>query len=188
MMSESDEAALLARMASDSAAICVLYDRHFGRLVAALIREGQDRELAFDLAQEAFARLLLAGDRIKIAPSGSVWPWLIAVGRNLLADSRRKNRAETSARQRLGIRSVPFEADAVADLIARVDSEALEAPLTAAFASLPVEQQVAIAAHVRNDVAYADLAEATGVSEELLRARVSRGLRALRLRLSGGSS
>jgi len=46
------------------------------RQVAALAAASGDRELAFDLAQETFARALERGQRVRVEEGGSAWPWL----------------------------------------------------------------------------------------------------------------
>ena len=65
------DAEALRRMRRDPEAIVSLYDRHVARLVAALAAAGGDRELAFDLAQETFARALERGHRVRVGEDGS---------------------------------------------------------------------------------------------------------------------
>jgi DNA-directed RNA polymerase specialized sigma24 family protein len=67
----------------------------------------------------------------------------------------------------------------------RVDAEELRSVLGHALEALPAEQRVAVVGRVVLDRDYAGLADGS-VDETAIRARVSRGLRALRIRLSGG--
>jgi RNA polymerase sigma factor (sigma-70 family) len=173
----------LRRLRSDPEAICVLYDRYVLRLVAQLARWSGDRELAFDLAQETFARALEHGHRVRVPAGGSAWPWLWSVARNLLADWRRHGVVDASARTRLGIRCVAPEDEATEELVARMDAEALARPLEEALAELPASQREAVAGRVGDGLSYRELALVHGTTEQVIRARVSRGLRALRLRL-----
>jgi RNA polymerase sigma factor (sigma-70 family) len=180
------DAEAVRRLRRDPGAITVLYDRHVGRLVAALAAVGGDRELAFDLAQETFARLLECGRRVQIADGGTAWPWLWTVGRNLLRDQQRRNAIDASARRKLGIAVVLYEEHAVDELIRRVDDQQLRADLAMALDELPADQRDAVVGRVVGEVDYAMLANNSRAREQALRARVSRGLRALRVRLSGG--
>jgi RNA polymerase sigma factor (sigma-70 family) len=168
----------------DPEAICVLYDRHIARLIAAVAHACGDRETAFDIAQETFARVLERGHRVNLPPDGSAWPWLWTVARNLLRDRQRRHVVDACARKRLGIATVHFEAEAIDELIERVEAEELRA----ALGELPFDQRDAVVGRVAGELEYAELAGRFGASEEAVRARVSRGLRALRLRLSGGRS
>jgi RNA polymerase sigma factor (sigma-70 family) len=179
------DAEALRRLRRDPDAIVALYDRHMARLVAALVHAGAGRELAFDLAQETFARALERGDRLRIADDGSAWPWLWTVARNLLRDGVRRETVEASARRRLGIATVPYDEQAIDELIARVDAEALRKPLGHALDELPAGQRDAVVGRVLLGRDYRQLGDASA-KESAVRARVSRGLRALRLRLSGG--
>lgn len=174
------------RLRRDPDAIVALYDRHVARLVAALAAVGGDRELAFDIAQETFARPLERGHRVRVGDDGSAWPWLWTVGRNVLRDAQRRDARELGARRRLGVAEAPYDEHAVAELIARVDAQELHRALALALDELPSDQRSAVLGRVLRGDAYAALATRAGASEDALRARVSRGLRALRLRLSGG--
>jgi RNA polymerase sigma factor (sigma-70 family) len=184
-MSELSDADALRRVRSDPDAVCVLYDRHVGPLVAALSRRCGDLEVAFEIAQETFARTLERGHRVRVAPDASAWPWLWSVARNLLADHHRRGIVDARARTRLGIATVPY-GDELDELVDRLEAEELSGSLRRAVAGLPGDQQRALAGRVGLGLSYRELAVSTGTSEQVLRARVARGLRTLRIRLSGG--
>jgi len=179
------DAEALRRLRRDPEAIVSLYDRHVARLVAALAAASGDRELAFDLAQETFARALERGQRVRVDEGGSAWPWLWTVARNLLRDAQRRDVVDRSARRRLGIATIAYDDQAIDDLIARVDAQELRSVLGHALEALPAEQRDAVVGRVVLDRDYAGLAD-DSVDETAIRARVLRGLRALRIRLSGG--
>jgi RNA polymerase sigma factor (sigma-70 family) len=183
---ELSDAEALRRSRRDPDAICVLYDRYLPRLLAVLVRAGGNREVAFDLAQETFARTLERGYRVKVPPGGSAWPWLFAVARNLLRDWQRRQLIDAAALRRLGIHSAAYDPHVVDELIARVDTNELAEALGEALDDLPLEQRQAVVGKVALDLGYDTLAQRSGASEQAVRARVSRGLRALRFRLSGG--
>jgi RNA polymerase sigma factor (sigma-70 family) len=184
-VSNLSDAQALRRCRRDPEAICVIYDRHVARLVAAIAYACGDRETAFDIAQETFARALEHGHRVKLPPDGSAWPWLWTVARNLLRDYQRRDAVDRQARSRLGIRPVAHD-HAVDELIARVDARNLRDALAAGLDELPPDQRQAVLGRVTLDLDYDRLAEFVGTSEDALRARVSRGLCALRIRFSGG--
>lgn len=182
----SDAEALRA-LRRDPDAIVVLYDRYVARLVADVARSSGNRELAFDVAQETFARLLEQGHRVRLRADGSAWPWLSTVARNLLADFHRRGAVDATARERLGMTTPAYDADAIDALIARLDAAALEDSVGRALSALSSDQRSAVTGRVTHELSYADLAAALGTSEQVVRARVSRGLRAMRVRLSGGN-
>jgi RNA polymerase sigma factor (sigma-70 family) len=179
------DADALRRLRRDPDAIVALYDRHVARLVAALVHEGAEPELAFDLAQETFARALERGHRVRIPEDGSAWPWLWTVARNLLRDWRRREVVDRSARDRLGIGAVGYDDAALDELLTKLDADRLHDELSSALDALPFEQREAVVGRVVLEREYSFLAGAA-TEESAVRARVSRGLRALRVRLSGG--
>jgi RNA polymerase sigma factor (sigma-70 family) len=176
---------VLRRIRRDPDAICVLYDRYAARLVADLARRTGDREVAFELVQETFARVLEHGHRVRIARHGSAWPWLATIARNLLTDWRRRGAVDSSVRTRLGIASRSDEVCVTDELIERLDADTLAASLADALDALPYANRYAVSGRVTEDLSYGELAAAQGTSEQVIRARVSRGLRAMRVRLSG---
>lgn len=184
-MTDATDAEALRDSRRDPEAVCVLYDRHAERLLAALVRTTGDRELAFDVVQETFARALERGHRVRLPPDGSAWPWLWRVARNLAADARRRGAVDRRARVRLGMAVVALD-DAYEEVDKRVDAVALGPPLAAAIAALPPGERDAVTGRVSDGLSYDALARSLGTTEVAARARVSRGLRALRLRLSGG--
>ena len=71
------------------------------------------------------------------------------------------------------------------ELTAKLDAELLRDALASALAELPLEQREAVVGRVVLEGDYGQLAGAS-TNETAVRARVSRGLRALRIRLSSG--
>jgi RNA polymerase sigma factor (sigma-70 family) len=177
------DAEAMRRLRGDPDAICVLYDRYVARLVAVLARRCGDPEVAFEVAQETFARALEHGHRVRLEPEGSAWPWLAAVGRNLLSDWHRRGAVDVSARARLRIASAAYDAGSIEDLLDRLDAAELAQPLARALDELPASHREAIRGRVAGELSYAELAAAHSTTEQVIRTRVSRGLRAMRSRL-----
>src|SRR5206468_10853555 len=59
---------------------------------------------ASDLTAETFARAWLGRGRFRDERDGSALPWLLGIAANVLADTVRRDRIETRARERLGLR------------------------------------------------------------------------------------
>lgn len=174
----ASDAELLKLSHSDADAFAVFY-RRYERLVAGwLIRRTGRRELAADLTAEVFAAAYLAAPRFRGGPepAGS---WLLGIARNKLLHSLRRERAETSARERLAIGQLKYSEQSLAALQELQDGAALEL-----LRDLPEDQRAAIEAHVIEELGYAELAAGTDVSPAAMRKRVSRGLVTLRQRLT----
>lgn len=84
MHERSDEQLMAAVMADDQAALAALVTRHHSPLLGYLSRlTGGDRQLAEDLVQETFLRVLRQGT---CQPDRPFKPWLYAIATNLARD------------------------------------------------------------------------------------------------------
>ena len=182
------ERAALQRLRRDPDAICVIYDRYVAGLVRFLQAEGATPEIAWDAAQETFARLLAGSRRRSTQTPVAAWPWLTTTGRNLLRDWSRSGTVDNRARAQLGVSSQRLAAEEIEDLVARLEADEESGRLSTALDALVGEQREAIVERVIGGLEYAEIAALTGASEDTVRTRVSRGLKRMRsLLLEGGS-
>jgi RNA polymerase sigma factor (sigma-70 family) len=157
-----------------------LYRLHARRMAGYLMRVTRDAEVAADLTAETFAAALVSRGRYR-AELGSPSTWLYGIAANKLSDWRRRGYAEDRARRRLQIeRPRLSEAD-----VAEFGRLADEVTTDALLEELPPDQRMALRARVLDDRAYGEIAVAEGVSEAVVRKRVSRGLSSLRARIGG---
>jgi RNA polymerase sigma factor (sigma-70 family) len=172
------DAALLKRCRREPEAFCLVYDRHARGLLVWVGSLCGDREVALEVVQETFARALKEAPRFRAHGDGSALPWLRTVARNLVHDWRRKGVVQDRVRRELAIVE---EADEPA---AQVEERLDAGRVRDALHRLPPDQRAAVEARVVRGEGYDEIARTTGVSRETARARVSRGLRALRSFLS----
>jgi RNA polymerase sigma factor (sigma-70 family) len=154
----------------------VFYDRHLPAVVAYLGRRTRRAELTLDLVAETFARALEHRRRFDPA-RGPAIAWLLSIARNLLIDAVRRGRVADAARQRLALEPVTVDDEG----LARVD-EMSEFDLPSALACLSDAERESVLARVVTEEPYALIAERIGISEQVVRKRVSRGLAVLRRR------
>jgi RNA polymerase sigma-70 factor (ECF subfamily) len=158
----------------------LFYRRHLDWVLGYLQRRTRDPELAADLCAEVFAAALLARRRYR-PRDGHANSWLFSIAHNKLTDAQRRGHVEQRARTRLGMqRVVPDERD-----LAWIEALGEEVDVAGALASLPEEQRAAVTARVVHDRDYPEMAAREGVTEAVMRKRVSRGLAAMRARLGG---
>jgi RNA polymerase sigma-70 factor (ECF subfamily) len=176
------DADLLAAVAQrDGAAFSAFYRRHLAEVLAYLVRETGDTELAADLAAEVFAAVLLSAARYE-AHAVSALPWVIGIARHKLLMSWRRGRVEARARHRLGME--PVELDDLA--LERIEqlADAGVGRLEQMLERLPPMERDAVRWHVVDEVGYDEMAKQLNCSEMVVRKRVSRGLGRLRNQLT----
>jgi RNA polymerase sigma-70 factor (ECF subfamily) len=161
----------------DAAAFAVFYDRHAEWVLGFLRRRSPDSEAAADLAAEVFAAALCARRKYR-SESPSAEGWLFSIASNKLNSSLRSGYAERRARARLAMRPV----EVTEDDVARIDALADAAVMVELVQELPEDQRAAVLARVVDEREYPDIAVGQGVSQAVVRQRVSRGLAGLRRR------
>ena len=175
-----DDALLAATAAGDSEAFAVFYRCHRDLVIAYLRSRVREPEQAFDLAAEAFAAAVIGAARYQ--PQGApAAAWLLGIARNKLLESLRRGRVEDRARRELRFARVELDDTDLAAVEARASAGGLE--LDALLAELPDDQREALLARVVDERDYADIATDLNCSEQVVRQRVSRGLRRLRARM-----
>jgi RNA polymerase sigma factor (sigma-70 family) len=175
MRSPSDADLLRAIADGDDAAFAAFYRGHVDAVVGFFRRRVESPELAFDLAAETFAAVVVsAGSFSGEAPAVA---WLFGIARNKLRESLRRERVEDAARRRLGLEPI-----VLADTdIERIDEMADGGhALARELAALPEPTREALLARHVEELEYAEIATRLACSEQVVRQRVHRGLSQLR--------
>lgn len=157
-----------------------MYAREIERVLIFLARRTLDVTLAADLAAETFAIAFRGWPRLQGRTDEEVRAWLFTVARRQVSRYFRSARAEQRAVRRLGIQ-VPAVYEDDIDLIEeRAGLSTLRAEVGARLMNLKPQHRDALRLRVVEERPYPEVAAALGISEQAARARVSRGLRAMR--------
>ena len=183
-LEHASDANLLAAVARcDGRAFAVFYRRHLPAVLAYLVRQTRDPEVAADLAAEVFAAVLLSSRRYR-PETQSAAPWVMGIAHKKLLMSLRRGRIESKARRRLRFEPIEFEDHDYERVEATADSGA--GRLAQLVARLPPDERFAVNAHVVEERSYRDIAAELSCSELVVRKRVSRGLSRVREQLGDG--
>lgn len=178
VMDRESELQLVERLrAGDPAAFDAVYEVFNARLYNFLARLSNHRDVAEDLLEETWLRLVRHATRLR--PDTRLGPWLFTVARHLYASYCRSRLVEDShAAGLMGLwphgqlGPSPFEA---------MEARETERRLATALASLPLAYREALLLVLVEGLRHAEAADICGVSAEAMRQRVSRG-RALLVR------
>jgi len=179
---------LLVASVSDPGAFDVLFGRHAPPIRGWLLREVGDLGTANDLLAETFAQAWRNRRQFRGGDAQAGAAWLRGIARNLLHQHYKRGRVASAARRRLGVSTHAPCDDDPESILERVQAESLSARLEHAMRDLPEAQRDAIEARVVRDLSYDEVARELACSPDSARARVSRGLRALRSTLGGAST
>jgi RNA polymerase sigma-70 factor (ECF subfamily) len=164
----------------DTDALNALYDAHARDLLGYLARRCGDPQTALDLLSATFLSAFENRARCRARDKRGRVAWLYRIAANTFVDYARREASERRAINRLGgeLRALgPGEVEFIEEL---AGSSELEERVTAAFGELSAQQREALWLRVVDELPYPEVSAALGLSEPAARARVSRGLRALR--------
>jgi RNA polymerase sigma factor (sigma-70 family) len=180
-----DDAQLLNGALRDRDAFGVFYEQHalavYRWFAYRVQREGT---VAAELTGETFAEALRSLPRFEGTAPGSGTSWLFGIARNLARDHHRSRRVRDDARRDLRMPRTSAIDGSFQDAEDRIDSGRLHEKLEEAVAQLSPAQREAVTLRVVDELDYPSIAHATSTTEQAVRLRVSRGLRALRRQLA----
>lgn len=170
-MDREAEFALVRRVADgDSAAFDLIYDEYRARLYSFLARLSRSRDVAEDLLEETWLRLVEHAGRIQ--PGVPLGPWLYTVARNLYFSHCRSRVIEDE--RVAGLMGVwpgvaqgpsPFE---------EASASEWEARLERALAALAPRYREVLQLSLIEEMTPAEIARLCGVTPEILRQRLCR--------------
>ena len=166
-------------MPLDAHDISELYRLHARDLLVFFTRRVYDPEVALDLVAETFAAAFAVRVQFRGTKREQAIGWLYGIAHHQLGRYFRRGAVERRALARLGV-EVPAMTEAEYERVIELTGlDQLRGRLAAALAELPLDQRRAIELRVIDERPYAEIADEMDISEQVARARVSRGLRAL---------
>jgi RNA polymerase sigma-70 factor (ECF subfamily) len=165
-----------------------LYDRYAEAILRFVVRRTWDPEVAVDILAETFAVALESRQGFRGRERDAAGAWLYGIARHQLADYYRRDGAQRRAVARLGIDRRPLtdvEYERIEEL---AGSRELRDRVAEELYALPVDQREAVRLRVIEERGYEALARTLGITQETARARVSRGLQALRAAIDAASA
>jgi RNA polymerase sigma-70 factor (ECF subfamily) len=170
-MDQESELALVERLrGGDQKAFDAVYDAFNQRLFTFLLRLARRRDVAEDLLEETWLRLVKHAHRLN--EDTRLGPWLFTVARNLHVSYVRSRLLEDSATAGLTAfwpstanPPSPFEATAARELERRIER---------ALASLPAASREVLLLVGVADLDHSDAADVCGITPEALRQRLHR--------------
>lgn len=168
---DEDAQLMLAYGRGEMRAFETLYSRHRAALYRYLMRQARDAEIANDLFQEVWSRVVL--NRARYEPRAKFRTFLFTLAHNCFIDHCRRTRARPHA---VGIDDADAADLLPADAESRPDREAERGEYTvryrAALAALPPEQRDVYLLHEESALSLEEIARVTGVGPETAKSRL----------------
>jgi RNA polymerase sigma factor (sigma-70 family) len=180
-MDRECELQLVSRLrAGDSEAFDAVHHAFNDRLYNFLVRLSNRRDVAEDLLEETWLRLVKHVRRLR--PDTRLAPWLFTVARHLHANYRRSRLLEDS--HAAGLLGLWPDARPGPSPLEAVEASETGRRLATALASLPMAYREALLLVAVEGMRHSDAADICGVTAEAMRQRVSRARALLACRLA----
>jgi RNA polymerase sigma-70 factor (ECF subfamily) len=163
----------------DAAELSRLYREYAHDLHRYLARRTFDVEVAFDLVAETFAAAYRDRAQYRGATDQEALAWIYGIGRHQLSHYFRRGEAESRALERYGLERPAFDDDDLRRAEELAGIAFVRRRIRSELARLSHGQRDALVMRIVDELPYEEIAEELGISEQTVRARVSRGLRTL---------
>jgi RNA polymerase sigma-70 factor (ECF subfamily) len=171
---------LLARSRASPQAFSDFYEEISPEVLRYFVMCTRDPQVASDLTHETFMKAFEHRREFRGASDKQAAAWLWQIAHNELKQHWRSRSTELAAVQRLGLEHVILSDGEVLEGEQFVAAEELREQILRALELLPDEQQEVVRLHFVDDLSYDEIAQKLGVSNDAVRTRTSRALRALR--------
>jgi RNA polymerase sigma factor (sigma-70 family) len=173
----------LARSRHDAAAFREFYELYAERVVVFFARRTISVDLAADLTSETFALAFERRHQFRGSTPEEEQGWLFAIARSQISAFWRHAEVEQRALARLGLDPISMTSHGIERIEELAGLAELRQSVAHALEDLPEDQAGAIEQRILLERSYSEVAHDFGVTEDVVRARVSRGLRAMAARL-----
>ena len=176
MFEQLDDAELLLISARRPDAFALFYRRHAEALLTFFVRRTFDPESAADLTAETFAEAFASRSRFRVLGVEAAG-WLYGIARHQLSRYRRRGSVDGRARTRLGMPRREVSDEDYERIEELMDFDRIRGGVADAFEELSEDQRAAVTLRVVDGRSYQEVARILECSQQVARARVSRGLR-----------
>lgn len=164
--SMTDEALIRQFASGNNQAFDVLLSRHKGRVFTYILMVVRNRDLAEDIFQEAFMKVIMTVKQGRYTESGKFYAFVTRIAHNLIIDHYRRERNEnTVSNDEFGevdlFNNVKLCDDTVEDVLVR--SQVLD-DVIKLMRHLPDNQQEVVRLRFFEDYSFKEIADLTGVS------------------------
>ncbi len=168
---DEDAQLMLAYAGGEMRAFEKLYARHRSALYRYLVRQARDGEIANDLFQEVWSRVIV--NRARYEPRAKFRTFLFTLAHNCFIDHCRRTKARpggTNVDDADAADLLP--ADAAAEPERALERDETTRRYRAALASLPAEQRDVYLLHEESNLSLEEIARVTGVGAETAKSRL----------------
>ncbi|MBS1534092.1 MAG: sigma-70 family RNA polymerase sigma factor [Bacteroidetes bacterium] len=158
--------ALLVRnyIAGDESALANLIQRHQSKVYGFIYSKIGDRDLADDLFQDTFIKVIKTLKSNSYNEEGKFLPWVMRIAHNLIIDHFRRNKKMPMFRETEEFSIFSIMSDNNPTIENKMIVEQVESDLRKLIEELPQDQKDVLMMRMYQDLSFKEISEITGVS------------------------
>lgn len=148
----------------DENALAVLIKRHQSKLYGFIYSKVTDRDIADDIFQDTFIKVIRTLKSNSYNEEGKFLPWVMRISHNLIVDHFRKNKKMPMYRETEEFSIFSIMTDNSPNVENRIITEQVENDLQRLIEELPDDQKEVLQMRIYQDLSFKEIADLTGVS------------------------
>ena len=151
-------------IAGDEKALEVLINRHNQRISSFIYSKVLDRDVAEDIFQDTFIKVIKTLKRGSYSEEGKFLPWVMRIAHNLIIDHFRKNKRMPKFEGSDDFNIFSVIKDEKLNAEKQIIKDQIESDLTLLIEELPEDQKEVLVMRIYKDMSFKEISENTGVS------------------------
>lgn len=160
----SDAALVHQYITGKEEALSHLITRHQSKLFGFIYSKVNDRDVADDIFQDTFIKVIHTLKQKKYNEEGKFLPWVMRIAHNLIIDYFRKNNRMPLQRETEVYSAFDFMEDQSLNIERLMIANQIEIDIQKLIESLPEDQREVVCLRIYQDLSFKEIAEVTGVS------------------------
>lgn len=160
----SDAVLVRLYLNGEEVALSKLIERHKRRIYNFIYSKVYDKEVAEDIFQDAFIKVIRNLKLGRYNEQGKFLPWVMRITHNLIIDHFRRNNRMPKFENREDFNIFSVLSDGSINIEGRMIKGQIEEDLRALVETLPEEQKEVVHMRIYKDMSFKEISEQTGVS------------------------
>ncbi len=151
-------------LSGDESALATLINKHQSRIYGFIYSKVSDRDLADDVFQDTFVKVIQTLKSNSYNEEGKFLPWVMRIAYNLVIDHYRKIKKMPLHRETEEFSIFSILTDNSLTIENKMFSEQVEKDLNRLVLELPDDQKEVLMMRIYQDMSFKEISDATGVS------------------------
>ena len=160
----SDAILVSQYISGNEVALSHLINRHKSKIYGFIYSKVQDKDVANDIFQDAFIKVIHTLKSNKYNEEGKFLPWVIRISHNLIIDSYRRDNKMPMQRDKEEYSVFNYMIDSSPNIEHFLVNSQIELDIKKLIDMLPEDQKEVVTLRIYDDLSFKEIADQTGVS------------------------